>query len=118
MTFGVDPIVELGNFQTGEVPDPILYEYQKYDGTVLDLTGATVTFFITPCIVGQTAGPGAGPALLVDGPTGLVSYSWDAATDLLVAGKYLGQFTATKGGNVYISHKIAWAVFTSLEDAP
>jgi hypothetical protein len=115
VTTGIDEVVDLGNFQTGEVPDPLLYEYLKNDGTPLDISGGTVMFFIKPCLEGIAVAPGTGTSAIVVAPVGRVTYTW-ASTDMSTAAKYYGQFKVTKGGNIYISHKILWVVFTSLED--
>lgn len=108
--------IQLGNFYVGEVPDPVLYEFQNYDGSTKNLaTASAVEFQIEKD--GGTATDGAGTAELVPsnelpaGETvqGFVRYAF-AAADLAAAGHYEALFWVTAPGNEWASKKIVWYV--------
>lgn len=108
--------IQLGNFYANEVPDPILYQFQNYDGTTKDLASATDVSFV----VEKDGGAGAlagGTAELVPsnelpaGETiqGWVRYSWVVA-DMAFPGHYEALFWVTTPTNRFASKLITWYV--------
>jgi len=108
--------IQLGNFYAGEIPDPVLYQFQNYDYSTKDLSAATAVEFEIEKD-GGTAAAGAGTAELVptnELPTGetvqgYVRYAFVAA-DMAAAGHYEALFWVTTPSNEWASKKIVWYV--------
>jgi len=77
------------NMKTGDTK-PMRVQLTYSDGTPVNLTGATATFFMGTTIA-------AGAATVVDGPGGLVEYPW-LVGQTAVAGKYPAEFRINIGG--------------------
>ena len=107
---------ELGNFVAGELPDPVVYQFQTAVGGPKDLSSSTVEFHISKD--GATPALGTGTADLdpVISPApfeSFVRYAW-ASIDM-AAGHYEAMFWVTKGANVFASKKIVWYVSAGIK---
>lgn len=108
--------IQLGNFYAGEIPDPILYEFQNYDGSTKDLSAATSVEFEIE-LDGGAAAAGAGTAELVPSnelPAGETVQGWVryafATADMTAPGHYEALFWVTTPSNEFASKKIVWYV--------
>jgi hypothetical protein len=96
-----------GPFVAGEVPDPIVYQFQDAAGAPIDLTGFAA---LTWCWAERWGGAQARPAEAVDPAQGTVRYVW-GADDLDSPGQFTGHFWATQeGGRRYASVPIRFDV--------
>jgi hypothetical protein len=85
--------------------------WTQADGTVLDLSGATITGTIRPRW--GSARAIAGTLTITDAAAGTFAWEYDAA-DLADAGDHLVQFTATYGSKVEVSRYQEWTVRLSV----
>lgn len=78
------------NCKTGDTK-PMRVKLTYSDGSAVDLTGATVTFYMGTTIAGGTC-------TIVDAPTGEVEYPFISG-DTDVAGTYPAEFNVEVGGS-------------------
>jgi|688.fasta_scaffold347713_2 hypothetical protein len=76
---------------------PVLARQFTLDGGAIDLTGSTVIFDMWNASTGAQVIT-AGAATITGAATGDVEYAWTSADATLVAGQYLGAFTASFSG--------------------
>jgi BppU N-terminal domain len=86
-----------GPFVAGEIPDPLVYQFQNADGSPIDLQGYQVQFCFAEQWGGQVR---EANAQTLDAAQGTVTYDW-AATDLALPGRYLAMFWAKKAAQRY-----------------
>jgi hypothetical protein len=103
-----EPNQNIGPFVTGERPMPLLYQYQDSNGAALTLTGYTVKFIVRE----RDGAPTTFNATLIDGPTGMVGYTW-TGTEFPTPGNYLAEFWA---GNT-VQRFASWLVLFSVRAA-
>lgn len=101
-----------GPFAAGEVPDPLVYSFQKADGSPLPIAGFAAMF----CWAERWGPGGQSGASVSNGPAGEVTYTWQAG-DLARPGRYQGQFVVTQpggSGRRYASLMIAFDVLAGV----
>ena len=76
---------------------PVLARQFTLDGGAINLTGSTVIFDMWNASTGAQVIT-AGAATITGAATGDVEYAWTSADATLVAGQYLGAFTASFSG--------------------
>jgi hypothetical protein len=109
------PTVGIGPFVVGEIPAPLAYDFQEFDGTVLDLSGYTVKFYYREKF-DQTAATRSA-VLQPSANKGRVVYSW-TGTDLVSPGHYSAQFFAGNGVQRYASNLITFDVASAVGPIP
>lgn len=100
--------IELGNFASGERPDPLVYGFLDYTGEPIDITGATIEFFIQYEDEDPVAGTGA--TAIASGSDFEGQYAW-TDTDMAVPGHYQGMMWMSKDEVVFASPPIKWYVY-------
>ncbi len=82
----MQPIIE--TFAGDSAPD-ITFTIAREDGTIPDLTGATVRLRILDPVTNERTNDAANTCVILDGPGGVVVYSWNiAGTDCPDPGVY------------------------------
>ena len=76
----------------GDLLPELEVTFKYSDGTAVDLTGATVKFFMKPATGGEVKINA--DAVVVDAAAGRVKYTW-AGTDTDTGGKFKAEFQAT-----------------------
>jgi hypothetical protein len=81
-----------------EVPAPLQMTLADSDGTAVDLTGYTATFYWQ--VDGDATTLLSRASTLTDAANGVVTHTWEAA-DLDDPGLYVGEFHYTNGTNLF-----------------
>jgi hypothetical protein len=105
-----------GPFVAGEIPDPVVYSFQKADGSPLPLDGYTAWF----CWAERWGGAGQADAQVSDAAGGEVTYAWTGG-ELAAPGRYTGQFWVDRPGSPpsrYASLPIRFDVYAPVCAAP
>lgn len=108
--------INLGEFTAGEKPAPLVYQFQKADGTPLDLSAsyvARVTYrerFGTPTLVSTGV-------TVTSGVNGEVTYVWTGA-ELASPGHYYLEVWAGNGTNRFASELIEYDVRAAVGVVP
>lgn len=102
------PVYTIQNLVVGSTPDFTLYV--KKDGTVWDITGATVSLYLRDP---EGNWSDAYPATVSDGPAGLAHYQTDD-TVLDASGEWLRQWHITKSGITLRTEVIPFSVLPFL----
>lgn len=100
-------------FTVGEVPPPIVYEFQDGNGDPINLAGFEVAFHYR---VGGLVPVTRVAVLDTDGTNGQVRYNW--VVEDLVAGEAQGEFWVGNGTNRYASDVISWRTRPAVTTAP
>jgi BppU N-terminal domain len=96
----------VGPFVAGEVPDPLVYQYQKADGSPLPLDGYSASF----CWAERWGPGGQAGASVTDAPQGEVTYTW-TGPEVEQPGQYSAQLWVEKAGSPrYASLRIRYQV--------
>lgn len=91
---------------------PLSLTWQDEDGTVKDLSGATITARIKAVATG-VASAATGTFAVTSSTGGVFTWSFSAA-DVQTAGNYTVQFKATVGGLYDLSYEHDWTVKTAI----
>lgn len=96
----------IGPFVTGEIPDPLRYQFQDASGAPMDLTGYLAKF-----VFGEDDAPTTtvDASLVAGGVDGWVEYIW-TGTELADPGHYVGELWVGNGTQRYASVRIMWDV--------
>jgi hypothetical protein len=98
----------------GEKPAPLQYQFQDSAGVALPIVGYTVKFNVREqSAAGATQYNGA----LIDGPNGIVGYTW-LGTEFLTPGTYLSEFWTGNGAQRYASWVITFQVRSAIGTVP
>jgi hypothetical protein len=105
--------VTLGPFTAGEIPVPVVYQFQDAAGAPLNLTGYTAK--LTYLRRGGTAV--TRDAVITTPLSGEVTYTWVAA-DFDTAGSYKADLWVGNLTNRYASVRLKWYVTVPVATAP
>lgn len=107
------PHVDAGPYVVGEKPAPITYAFKDSAGGVLTLTGFTVKLVIKE----RDGTPTTLNASLIDGPNGVVGYTW-VGTEFTTPGHWMMEFWVGNTVQRFCSLLIVFDVRTSLGVVP
>lgn len=108
--------IEIGPFVTGEIPDPLEYQYLDANGAAMPISGYSATFtvrerFATIPTVNTVA------AVVTNALLGKVTYTWDG-TEIIPQGRYYAEFWIGNGVQRYASEAIEFDVYDSIGSIP
>jgi hypothetical protein len=108
--------IELGTLIEGEIPDPLEYSFQDWQGKPLPLPPPYTAVF--QWRERHASSPSQRAAAVSDTAQGEVTYVWDGS-EFASPGHYRGHVWAGNGGvNRYASVPITWTVACGLGTTP
>jgi hypothetical protein len=108
--------IEIGPFVTGEIPDPLEYQYLDSNGAGMPITGYSATFTVREKFATLPT-IDAVVAVVSNAALGKVTYSW-VGTEFPTQGRYFSEFWIGNGVQRYASEAIEFDVYDSIGSVP
>lgn len=110
-------MTDIGPFTVGEIPYPLTYTFLDSAGTAIDITGWDAVLQWGEKFAGGYQNQQENPAVVSDGPNGVVTYTWDGS-EFTNPGSFSGQIWVSDGTQVLASCVFDWSTCLGVDTVP